>query len=108
MPERYSMLKRVFYERLETMLSYVQEEDECRSRYLLRYFGQEESADCSRCDICRERAKQPQDFRTRLKAFVKAPYSLADVRAAFGTSDSAWQEVLRELIDSGEIPTYEC
>ena len=108
LPQRYTMLKQVFHERLETMLTYVEEEDECRSRYLLRYFGQEESADCSRCDICRERAKQPQDLRARLKAFVKAPYTLADVRAAFGTSDSAWEEVLRELIDEGEVPPYEC
>ena len=108
MPERYAMLKNVFQERLETMLSFVSEVDECRSRYLLRYFGQEESADCGRCDICREHAKQPQDLRPRLKAFLKAPYTLADVRTAFGTSDSAWEEVLRELIDSGEVPPYEC
>jgi ATP-dependent DNA helicase RecQ len=107
MPKRYEMLRSVFHERVETMLSYVAEEEECRSRYLLRYFGQEESADCGRCDICRERAKKPQDLAARLKAFVKAPYTLADVRAAFGTSDSAWEEVLRELIDSGEVPPYE-
>ena len=77
------------------------------SRYLLRYFGQEDSADCGHCDICRERAKKPQDLATRLKAFIQAPYTLADVRAAFGTADSAWEDVLRELIDNGEIPPYE-
>ena len=106
-PKRYEMLRTVFHERVETMLSYVTEEDECRSRYLLRYFGQEESSDCGRCDICRERAKKPQDLAARLKAFIKAPYTLADVRAAFGTSDSAWQDVLREQIDNGEVPPYE-
>ena len=101
------MLRTTFHERVETMLAYVEEEDECRSRYLLRYFGQEDSADCGRCDICRERAKKPQDLAARLKAFIKAPYTLADIRAAFGTSDSAWQDVLRELIDNGEVPPYE-
>ena len=106
-PKRYEMLRTTFHERVETMLAYVEEEDECRSRYLLRYFGQEESADCGRCDICRERAKKPQDLAARLKAFIKAPYTLADIRAAFGTSDSAWQDVLRELIDNGEVPPYE-
>ena len=105
-PKRYEMLKSVYHERVETMLSYVAEEDECRSRYLLRYFGQEESADCGRCDVCREKAKRPQDLATRLKAFVKAPYTLADVRAAFGTADSAWMDVLRDLIDRGELPPY--
>jgi ATP-dependent DNA helicase RecQ len=86
----------------------VAEEDECRSRYLLRYFGQEDSADCGHCDICRERAKKPQDLASRLKAFVKSPYTLADVRAAFGTADSAWMDVLRDLIDRGELPPYDC
>ena len=108
MPKRYEMLRSVFHDRVETMLSYVAEEDECRSRYLLRYFGQEESADCGHCDICRERAKRPQDLAARLKAFIKAPYTLADVRAAFGTADSAWEDVLRDLIDRGEVPEYDC
>jgi len=107
-PKRYEMLRSVFHERVETMLAYVAEEDECRSRYLLRYFGQEESADCGRCDICRSRAKKPQDLASRLKAFIRAPYTLADVRAAFGTADSAWEDVLRDLIDRGEVPPYDC
>ena len=107
MPERYAMLKDVFHGRVETMLSYVAEEDECRSRYLLRYFGQEESADCGCCDICRERARRPRDLAARLKAFIRPPYTLSDVRAAFGTADSAWLDVLRDLIDRGEVPPYD-
>ena len=106
-PKRYEMLRSVYHERVETMLSFVAEEDECRSRYLLRYFGQEDSADCGKCDICRERAKHPQDLATRLKAFIKAPYTLDDIRTAFGTVDTAWLDVLRELIDNGEVPPYE-
>jgi len=106
-PQRYAMLKEHFHGRVQTMLAYAAEEDECRSRYLLRYFGQEDSEDCGRCDVCRERAKKPRDLAARLKAFIRAPYTLADVRTAFGTADSAWQEVLRELIDRGEVPPYE-
>ena len=106
-PKRYEMLRSVYHERVETMLSFVAEEDECRSRYLLRYFGQEDSADCGKCDICRERAKKPQDLAARMKAFIKTPYTLEDIRTAFGTVDTAWLDVLRELIDNGEVPPYE-
>ena len=106
-PARYEMLRNAFHERMQTMLDYAAEEDECRSRFLLRYFGQEESADCGRCDICRERAKKPQDLEERLKSFIKAPYTLDDVRTAFATADSAWMDVLRDLIDRGEVPPYE-
>ena len=35
------------------VLQYVQEEDVCRSSYLLEYFGQEKSEACLTCDICR-------------------------------------------------------
>lgn len=52
-PERYDMLRQTAHDRMQAMVDYVQEEDECRSRYLLRYFGQEESTDCGTCDICR-------------------------------------------------------
>jgi len=106
-PKRYEMLRNVFHERVQTMLDYAAEGEECRSRFLLRYFGQTDSTDCGRCDICRSRARQPQDLAARLKAFIKAPYSLADVRTAFGTADNAWQDVLRDLIDHGEVPPYD-
>ena len=106
-PKRYEMLRNAFHERMETMLSYAAEQDECRSRFLLRYFGQEKSEDCGRCDLCREKARNLRDLAPRLKAFIKTPYTLDDVRTAFGTPDTAWMDVLRELIDSGEVPPYE-
>lgn len=55
MPSRYAMLKESFHARAEAMLEYVSETSECRSRYLLRYFGQTEAADCGTCDVCRAR-----------------------------------------------------
>ena len=55
MPSRYAMLKEAFHNRSSAMLEYVSETTECRSRYLLRYFGQTETTDCGTCDICRAR-----------------------------------------------------
>lgn len=55
MPSRYAMLRESFHARAEAMLEYVSETSECRSRYLLRYFGQTEAADCGTCDVCRAR-----------------------------------------------------
>jgi superfamily II DNA helicase RecQ len=100
-------LRNAFHERVQTMLDFVAEQEECRSRFLLRYFGQSDSADCGRCDICRERNRKPKDLAASLKAFIRPPYTLDDVRAAFGTGDQAWKEVLRDLIDRGEVPPYE-
>lgn len=55
MPSRYAMLRESFHARAEAMLEYVSETSECRSRYLLRYFGQTEAVDCGTCDVCRAR-----------------------------------------------------
>lgn len=53
-PERYEMLKSSALERMQKMMDYVNEEDVCRSSYLLEYFGQKEAGDCGTCDICRD------------------------------------------------------
>ncbi|MCD8313284.1 MAG: RecQ family ATP-dependent DNA helicase [Bacteroidales bacterium] len=52
-PQRYEFLKKTMHERIEAMAGYVTEDNECRSRYLLRYFGQTDASDCGNCDVCR-------------------------------------------------------
>ncbi|MBR5300096.1 MAG: RecQ family ATP-dependent DNA helicase [Bacteroidales bacterium] len=54
-PERYALLKDSCQGRMQKMIDYISEEDTCRSSYLLEYFGQNESEDCSTCDICRSK-----------------------------------------------------
>ncbi len=56
-PMRYDDLKTAFKRRMDAMEEYVREDDECRSQYLLRYFGQEKSSPCGQCDVCRAKAK---------------------------------------------------
>ena len=108
---RYRMLKERSHARVEAMIGYVQETDECRSRYLLRYFGQEESAPCGKCDLCRSGLALQGKTEALIGRIVKEKggrYSLADLRAAFGPagpeSDPDWAEVLRKMVDEGTVP----
>ncbi len=55
MPQRYAQLKQTTHDRIQAMIDYISEDDECRSRFLLRYFGQTETTDCGTCDVCRAR-----------------------------------------------------
>ena len=108
-PDRYKMLRSTYRERVQTMLDYVEEEDECRSQFLLRYFGQEESKPCGKCDLCRSGAARPMELAARLKAWIEArggSYTLLELRAAFGTAEDSYLGVLRELIDRHEVPSY--
>lgn len=41
--------------RLKAMIAFVEEDDECRARRLIRYFGEEVEKDCGTCDVCRSR-----------------------------------------------------
>ena len=57
-PDRYVQLKTSCEERMQKMMDYVQEEEICRSSYLLEYFGQTENKDCGIWDICRSRKSE--------------------------------------------------
>jgi len=48
----YDDLKIRFAERIEKMLEYANCENICRSRMLLRYFGETDTEDCGQCDVC--------------------------------------------------------
>ena len=109
-PQRYQMLRSTYARRVEAMTGFVEEEDECRSQYLLRYFGQEESAVCGQCDVCRAAKARPADLPERMKAWIEAregKYTLKQVRTAFGTADEKYLDVLRELVDRQEVPPYQ-
>lgn len=52
--EIYDKRKKVFENHLENMIEYISEDDTCRNKYLLEYFGEKTKGDCGRCDICEE------------------------------------------------------
>ena len=119
MPSRYAMLKEAFHNRSAAMLEYVSETTECRSRYLLRYFGQTETTDCGTCDICRaRRASMPaltmqQMTRQKLIEYINAKdgeYSLEEIVAEFDNPSKNYSpdymDILRHLIDNGDVPIY--
>ncbi len=111
-PARYEFLKESHYGRMQKMIDYVSEEDTCRSSYLLKYFGQTESADCGTCDICRASKARPADHAAEIAAFIndemKGSYSLDDVARRFGSAASASSDmyihILRRLIDDRTVP----
>ena len=119
-PERYDLLKSSALERMQKMIDYISEEDTCRSSFLLEYFGQTESQDCGTCDICRSARKTPvetkatesEDTAADMIEFINVGlsgrYVLSDIAIRFGRPGSAsaltWKEILRRLIDLGNVP----
>ncbi len=47
--------KKRFEKRINAMIHYVEEQEVCRNRMLLLYFGEDEPKDCGQCDVCRRK-----------------------------------------------------
>ena len=57
-PSVYDDLRRRFADRVEAIISYCTTDNQCRSRQLLRYFGEENRHECGQCDVCLDRSKK--------------------------------------------------
>ena len=51
-PSVYEERKEQYEQRIYAMLNYATNDTVCRSRQLLRYFGEDKSCDCGQCDVC--------------------------------------------------------
>ena len=117
-PLRYKMLQETYHKRMETMIEYVTEEDVCRSRFLLAYFGQSESADCGKCDVCRRNISKVQTnagvTSDALVDFINVEchgeYSLKQINERFSNPMASYSpdylDILRDLIDNRVVPPY--
>ena len=54
MPVVYEERKEQFRKRIRAVIDYAENDRICRSRQLLRYFGEKDSHDCGQCDVCLE------------------------------------------------------
>ena len=115
-PERLDKLKASWTERMDAMTGYASENDVCRSRYLLQYFGQSDSGDCGTCDVCRKRKDREKASGTKeaLTSYIikekEGDYTLEDINVTFGSPGSEHADnylaLLRTLIDDGTVPPY--
>ena len=51
-PDVYDDRKEQFTKRIEAVIAYANNQDQCRSRQLLAYFDEQRTTDCGMCDVC--------------------------------------------------------
>lgn len=54
----YEERKEQFSKRIKSVIRYAENNEVCRSKQLLRYFGDVQAKDCLRCDVCLEQGLQ--------------------------------------------------
>lgn len=104
----YEDRKEKFEERIAAMINYMKNNYICRSRQLLRYFGEKCSTDCGCCDVCLAYKDEDKELRKVLRETICSLLSDGkkhhitelkniDKNASLTNQDSL-QTVLKELI----------
>ncbi|MBR4898285.1 MAG: RecQ family ATP-dependent DNA helicase [Prevotella sp.] len=111
-PSVYEDLKQRFIERIEAMIDYSTDNSHCRSRMLLRYFGEENRHDCGQCDVCLAYADADSstprhtavDVREQIFALLadKRPHVITDLYTIDCPTEDI-EHVLQSLIDEETI-----
>ena len=107
----YEERKARYEARIKAMEEYVTSESVCRSRMLLRYFGEENEHNCKQCDVCLNRHETdclPEDsFREMRKQILEllARKSLppAGIANAIEAEREDISRVIQYLLEEGEL-----
>lgn len=99
--------------RIRSMVDYVTSETICRSRMLLRYFGEKNEHNCGICDVClshRAEEVQPGTSAKELSHKIcdllsKQPLTPADLAEQLQADKDTIAGILREMLDEGRITT---
>jgi ATP-dependent DNA helicase RecQ len=110
--ESYSQRRTRYEDRLNAMLDYAFNTNDCRSNLLLRYFGQPEVNACGDCDVCRKLNDEENDgSKTELadriiKLLWKESLSLTEIATVLTEKEDAINQSVRFLLEK-ELIVYE-
>ena len=107
--EVYDERKAIFGDRLKAVINYATSDSKCRSRLLLEYFGEKDSEECRRCDVCVAKRAQgkSQQLGSKEEAVMQLlsdgkPHAI-DELSALGLTDRDRRQLLRALCDEEKI-----
>jgi ATP-dependent DNA helicase RecQ len=104
--EVYHDRKKDLEYRVVSMIDYCEQLHFCRSRFLLNYFGQKESADCGACDVCIDKKKKglsnakANEVENRLREYLNVPLSIAELEERLKMPEKEWLAVFNWLADN--------
>ena len=114
--KRYNERKEMFGKRIESAINFVQNDQTCRSRQLIEYFGQNSETDCGVCDVCIAKknrnnfAEESENARKHILQYAKdrqQSVSLSEIQTIAGDNYKLYLQVLRELADNGIVTISE-
>ena len=110
-PSVYEERKARYEARIKAMEEYVTTENICRSRMLLRYFGEKNEHNCGQCDVCLSK-RATNDLseesyeevkRQILDLLSHSPLTPAETADQIKAEKEDIGQVIRYLLDEGEL-----
>lgn len=108
--EVYEDRKGSYEKRIQAMLEYAESNDQCRSRMLLHYFGENNEHNCGQCDVCLEKHTsglkkgEYEDIASDIKNLLnRHPHTPQEVIHALSVPEEKILNVLTYLLSEERI-----
>ena len=104
----YEQRRAQFQRRIEAVINYAANDQQCRSRQLVAYFGEENADDCGHCDVClanghhrKEEKQHEAEARREILQLLadKQPHHISELQQVCADTphlDAALHELLAE------------
>ena len=107
----YEERKERYEARIKAMEEYVTSENVCRSRMLLRYFGEKNDHSCGQCDVCLSRRETDElsgqtfhDLKRKvLELLNQKPQTPAEIANQIEEEKEEISQVIQHLLEEGEL-----
>lgn len=103
--EVYEDRKESYMQRINAMIEYAESENRCRSRMLLRYFGEKNEHNCGQCDVCLQqhqsglKSGEFEAISQQLQALLKEnPLSLQEIKDKMQVPENHLIKVVSYLV----------
>ena len=106
----YEERKARYEARIKAMEEYVTTENICRSRMLLRYFGEKNEHNCGQCDVCLSHratdtltGKSLEELKKKItELLAQKPHTPAEIAEKIEAEKERVSEVIQYLLEEGE------
>lgn len=103
--EVYEDRKESYVQRINAMIEYAESENRCRSRMLLRYFGEKNEHNCGQCDVCLQqhqsglKSGEFEAISQQLQALLKEnPLLLQEIKDKMQVPENQLMKVVSYLV----------